>query len=201
MQNTKKVLYIISGANGSGKSTLAEVLLKEKHLEFLNADEIAKEISPDAIDSVPISAGKEYFRRLNTFFKNNKSFAVESTLSGNNIKRIIDKASLQNYKIILIYSFLQNCTTCIERVKKRVENGGHNVPEEDIIRRYYKSIIKFWDEYRFMVNEWTMFYNGYDYAPVIVSFGSNNNFDVINTEMQDKFNSILKLAKEEINDR
>lgn len=195
------LLYIIAGANGSGKSTLAEVLLKEKNLEFLNADEIAKEIAPDAINSVPISAGKIYFQRLDEYFRNNKSFAVESTLSGNNIFRIINKARKQNYKIILVYSFLQSCTICIERVKKRVENGGHNVPEEDIIRRYYKSVIKFWDEYRLIVDEWTMFYNGYEYAPVIVSFGEKDNFDIINKEMQHNFESILKLAKEEINDR
>jgi len=144
MQNKDKLLYIIAGANGSGKSTLAEVLLKEKELEFLNADEIAKEIAPNAINSVPVSAGKEYFKRLAEFFENNKSFAVESTLSGNNIVRIINQARKQNYKIILVYSFLQNCTNCIERVKFRVKNGGHNVPEEDIIRRYYKSIINFW---------------------------------------------------------
>ena len=180
MDNRQKFLYIISGANGSGKSTLAVVLLKEKNLEFLNADEIAKEISPNAINTVPISAGKEYFKRLKLFFDNNKSFAVESTLSGNNIVRIIEKAKELGYKVILVYSFLQNCTTCIERVKKRVENGGHNVPEEDIIRRYYKSVVKFWNEYRFLVDEWTLFFNGYDYAPVIVSFGSKDNFDIIN---------------------
>ncbi len=201
MQDNNKLLYIIAGANGSGKSTLAEVLLKEKNLEFLNADEIAKEICPDAIDSVPISAGKLYFKRLNKYFQNNKSFAVESTLSGNNIVRIIKKAKQQNYKIILIYSFLKNCAICIERVKKRVENGGHNVPDEDIIRRYYKSVVKFWDEYRFMVDEWTMFYNGYDYAPIIVSFGTKDDFSIINREMQNKFINILKSAKEEINDR
>lgn len=201
MQENQKLLYIIAGANGSGKSTLAEVLLKEKKLDFLNADEIAKEIAPDAINSVPISAGKIYFQRLEEFFKHSKSFAVESTLSGNNIIRIIQKARKQNYKIILVYSFLQNCTTCIERVKKRVENGGHNVPNEDIVRRYYKSIVKFWDEYRFIVDEWTMFYNGYDYAPVIISYGSQDDFNVINNEMQDSFNCIFKLSKEEINDR
>lgn len=197
----KKLLYIIAGANGSGKSTLAEVLLKEKNLEFLNADEIAKEISPNAINSVPITAGKEYFKRLKIFFDNNKSFAVESTLSGNNIVKIINTARVKNYKIILVYSFLQNCTTCIERVKKRVENGGHNVPEADIIRRYYKSIVKFWDKYRLLVDEWTMFYNGYDYAPIIASFGTNEDFTIINKEMQMNFDKIYKLAKEEINDR
>lgn len=201
MVENQKLLYIISGANGSGKSTLAEVLLKEKKLEFLNADEIAKEISPNAINSVPISAGKIYFKRLSEYLKNNKSFAVESTLSGNNIVRIINKAKNQNYKIILVYSFLQNCTTCIERVKNRVENGGHNVPEEDIIRRYYKSVIKFWNEYRYLADEWTMFYNGYDYAPVIVSFGVNDDISIINKNMQEKFYSILKLAEEKLNER
>ena len=70
--------------HGSGKSTLAEIILKEKQLEFLNADEIAREISPDAIDKVPITAGKEYIKRLNNYFNDNKSFAVESTLSGKN---------------------------------------------------------------------------------------------------------------------
>ena len=101
MDSRVKVLYIIAGANGSGKSTLAKVLLKEKQLEFLNADEIAREIAPGAIDSVPITAGKEYFKRLAVFFKEEKSFAVESTLSGNNILRIIKQARKQNYKIIL----------------------------------------------------------------------------------------------------
>lgn len=201
MKISEKILYIIAGANGSGKSTLAEVLLKAKNLEFLNADEIAKEICPEAINSVPISAGKLYFKKLNEYFYNNKSFAVESTLSGNNIVRIINKAKLQNYKVILVYSFLQSCAVCIERVKKRVENGGHNVPEEDVVRRYYKSIAKFWNEYRFMVDEWTMFYNGYDYAPIIVSFGIKNNYTVINIEMQSKFIGILNSKKEEKNDR
>ena len=69
MHYKNKVLYIIAGANGSGKSTLAEVLLKEKNLAFLNADEIAKEIAPNEINSVTISAGKEYFKRLAQFFK------------------------------------------------------------------------------------------------------------------------------------
>ncbi len=197
MQKPKKTLYIIAGANGSGKSTLATLLLKEKNLLFLNADEIAKEICPNSINSVPISAGKLYFKRLSEYFKNNKSFVVESTLSGNNIVRIINKAKQKDYNIILIYSFLQTCALCIERVKQRVKNGGHNVAEEDIIRRYYRSIVKFWDEYRFMVDEWTMLYNGYVYTPAVVSLGVKDNFSIINKEMQDKFYGILKLAKGE----
>lgn len=200
MKNNKNVLYIIAGANGSGKSTLANVLLKEKNLKFLNADEIAKEIAPGAINSVPISAGKVYFQRLNDFFKNNYSFAVESTLSGNNILRIIKQARKQNYKIILIYSFLKDCTVCIERVKKRVKNGGHNVPEEDIVRRYYKSVVKFWYNYKNIVDEWTLFYNGYDYAPVVVTFGAGDNFEIINEELYKNFVNKLNIAEEKINE-
>ena len=94
-----KRIILIAGANGSGKSTLAEIILKEKSLEFLNADEIAQEISPEAVDKVPITAGKEYIKRLNNYFDNNKSFAVESTLSGKNIISIINRAKKQNYKI------------------------------------------------------------------------------------------------------
>lgn len=199
MVNNEKILYIIAGANGSGKSTLAEVLLSEKKLEFLNADEIAKEISPNAINSVPISAGKLYFKRLKEFFNKDKSFAVESTLAGNNIIRIIKTAKQKGYKVILVYSFLQNCTTCIERVKKRVQNGGHNVPEEDIIRRYYKSITKFWDEYRLLADEWTLFYNGYEYAPIISSYGIKNEYVIMNKEIQENFKSKYDFAKVNIN--
>ena len=195
MKNNLKVLYIIAGANGSGKSTLAEILLKEKNLEFLNADDIAKEICPSAINTVPISAGKLYFVRLNSYFSKNISFAIESTLSGNNIIKIITKAKAQNYKIVLVYSFLINCTKCIERVQNRVRNGGHNVPEKDIIRRYYKSVDKFWNKYRCLVDEWTMFYNGYYYAPIIVSFGTKESITIINSEIQEKFYEILNIAR------
>ena len=201
MKNLQKVLYIIAGANGSGKSTLAEILLKEKSLEFLNADEIAKEISPNAINNVPITAGKEYFKRLNKFFDESKSFAVESTLSGNNIVRIVEKAKKLGYKIILVYSFLQNCSVCIERVEKRVKNGGHNVPREDIVRRYYKSVVKFWNTYRLIADKWSLFFNGYDYKPLIVAFGSKDKYDIIDKEMNTKFLDILKFAEEKINDR
>lgn len=198
MSNQSKSLYIIAGANGSGKSTLAKILLKEKQLEFLNADDIAKEIAPNAMNNVPISAGKVYFQRLNLYFKNNKSFAVETTLSGKNTLKIIEQAKKQNYTIILIYSFLNNCTSCINRVRKRVQNGGHNVPEQDITRRYYKSIYNFWNKYQFLVDEWTIFYNGYDYAPIIIANGNKNNIKISNSAMYNEFQDIIKLAKGEV---
>ena len=190
-----KELYIIAGANGSGKSTLAEIILQEKHLEFLNADEIAREISPNAIDKVPITAGKEYIKRLNKYFDNNKSFAVESTLSGKNIISIINGAKKQNYRIVLVYIFLNSCTVCIERVNKRVKNGGHSVKEEDIVRRYYRSVANFEDIYKDMVDEWMLFYNGLEYDPILVAYKDSENCDIIKEDLQDKFDNILDISR------
>ncbi len=190
-----KELYIIAGANGSGKSTLAEIILKEKQLEFLNADEIAREISPNAIDKVPITAGKEYIKRLNKYFEDNKSFAVESTLSGKNIISIINRAKKQKYKIVLVYIFLNSCTVCIARVNKRVKNGGHNVKAEDIVRRYYRSVANFEDVYKNMVDEWMLFYNGFEYDPILVAYKDSESCDIIKEDLQNKFNSILDMTR------
>ncbi len=198
MNLNEKILYIIAGANGSGKSTLASVLLQEKNLDFLNADEIAKTISPDAIDRVPITAGKEYFKKLQHFFNEEKSFAVETTLSGKNILKIISRAKKLNYKILLVYSFLDSCTVCINRVKSRVANGGHNVPEVDIIRRYYKSIVKFHEEYKNRADEWTLFFNGLEYCPQIVAYGKKENYDIIDIQLYKLFENIYTISKKEL---
>jgi predicted ABC-type ATPase len=139
MEKIKKTLYIIAGPNGSGKSTLAHQLLPVKMLEFLNADEIALEINPEAIDKVKITAGKEYFKRLKTFFDNEKSFIIETTLSGQTLEKTIQKARELSYEIILVYVFIDNPQICIERIKVRVKKGGHNIPDEDVIRRYKRS--------------------------------------------------------------
>lgn len=197
--NTHKILYIIAGANGSGKSTLAMELLPSKSLEFLNADEIAKEIAPDAINSVPITAGKAYYKRLRKYFKENKSFAVESTLSGKNIRKIINNARQNGYKIFLVFVYLDNCTSCIERVKNRVKNGGHNVPEEDIIRRYYKGIYHFEKLYKELVDFWILFYNGFSYTPVLVSTGIGDRIVVVDKERQQQFSHLVLLSANEVN--
>lgn len=154
-----KNLTIISGANGSGKTTLAKTLTAQYDLNFINADEIAKEIDPNNKTGGELAAGRVFFRRINKQIELGKSFAIESTLSGLYLKRLISQVKERGYNVELIYIFLQNPEVCIERIHERVLKGGHFVPREAVIRRYYRSKNNFWNIYRYLVNSWYLVYN------------------------------------------
>jgi predicted ABC-type ATPase len=191
MRKSEKYLYIIAGANGSGKSTLATEFLPEENLDFLNADEIAKELCPNNIESVKIQAGKIFLKKLTTFFNSEKSFAIETTLAGNNHLKTIKKAMALNYKIILIYSFVNTFEMCINRIKIRVLGGGHNVPEEDVIRRFYRSKNNFWNKYKNLVDEWNLVYNGSS-EYIIVAKQNTTEIEIYNEALYNEFIKDLK---------
>ena len=181
-----KTFFIIAGANGSGKTTLAKELLKEYSLDFLNADEIAKEINPDNIESVKVQAGKLLFKKLDSLICHNKSFAIETTLSGNFLVKVINKARDLNYNTALIYTFLKNPETCIDRIQVRVRAGGHYVPDQDVIRKYYRSKTNLWFKYKNIVDEWTVFYNGLD-KYIQVMKGEAQTVEILNEELYTLF--------------
>lgn len=191
MKNNSRYLYIIAGANGSGKSTLASELLPEEKLEFLNADDIAKGICPENIESVRISAGKEVYKRLDYFFKQGISFAIETTLAGNNHIKTIKKARELNYEVTLIYSFVDNPEMCIKRIKARVLNGGHHIPDEDVIRRFYRSKNNFWFKYKDIVDEWAIFYNG-EIQFIQVAKSDSKNIEILNEDLYNEFTKELE---------
>ena len=179
-------LYVIAGANGSGKSTLASELLPVKNLEFLNADNIAKEICPNNIESVKISAGKKVIEKLNRLLENQKSFAIETTLAGKNHIKTINKAKKLGYKIVIIYSYLDNPDFCENRIKIRVLNGGHNIPKEDIFRRFYRSKENFWKIYKNIADEWNIFYNGTS-EYILVAQSSDNKIEIYSENLYYEF--------------
>ena len=189
---TKKQLYIIAGPNGSGKSTLAHQLLPVKKLEFLNADEIALELNPKAIDKVKITAGKEYFRRLKILFDSEKSFIIETTLSGQTLEKTMQKAKKLNYEIILIYVFIDNPQICIERIKVRVKKGGHNIPDQDVIRRYKRSKENFYHLYKDMANEWAVYYNGKNNFVEVFKY-ENNRIEILQKTLYTEFKKDLNI--------
>ena len=135
-------LYIISGCNGAGKTTASFTVLPEmlNCREFVNADEIARGISPFNIESVAIQAGKIMLNRIDELLKQGIDFAIETTLTTKSYLNTIKRAKEAGYKVSLLYFWLNDVELAIERVKIRVAEGGHDIPEDVIRRRYFKGI-------------------------------------------------------------
>ena len=135
-------LYIISGCNGAGKTTASFTVLPEmlNCREFVNADEIARGISPFNPEKVAIQAGKIMLNRIDELLNNHVDFAIETTLTTKSYLNTIIRAKEFGYQITLLFFWLNDVELAIERVKTRVTEGGHDIPEEVIRRRYIKGI-------------------------------------------------------------
>lgn len=140
---TEKNLYIIAGCNGAGKTTASFTILPEiiNCKEFVNADEIAKGLSPFQPETVALEAGRIMLNRINELLKENESFAFETTLSTKSYKQKIERAKQDGYTTTLLFFWLKNAELAKERVKIRVSEGGHNI-EPEVIERRYKNGIK-----------------------------------------------------------
>jgi len=153
--------YIIAGPNGAGKTTFAENFLpvEAECLNFINADLIAKGIAPFNPERVALEAGKLFLKRMNTIVSNRESFAFETTLSGLNYIESIKKWKKIGYEVILYFLSLPNEEMAVKRVQLRVTQGGHNVPEDVIKRRYHRGWINFQNHYKEVVDAWVIFDN------------------------------------------
>src|SRR5690554_3018974 len=159
----EKNLYIIAGCNGAGKTTASYTILPEiiKCKEFINADEIAKGLSPFQPEKVSFEAGRIMLNRINELIEENKSFAFETTLSTKSYKNKVLKAKNQGYTITLLFFWLNNIELAKERVKTRVKEGGHNIPEKVIERRYLKGIKNLFHIYLDIVDGILVFDNSF----------------------------------------
>lgn len=137
-----KDLYIIAGCNGAGKTTASYTILPEmiECVEFLNADEIARGLSPFQPNKVAFAAGRIMLRRINFLISTNSNFAFETTLSTLSHKDKIISAKKKGYKISLIFFWLNSVELAKERVRTRVKEGGHHIPDDVIERRYKRGI-------------------------------------------------------------
>ncbi len=144
-----KTLYVIAGCNGAGKTTASFTILPDilDCKEFVNADEIAKGLSPFQPEKVSIEAGRIMLNRINELIEENQNLAFETTLSTRSYRNKILEAKKNGYRVTLLFFWLQNVELAKERVKIRVEEGGHNINPEIIERRYYKGIVNLFDIY------------------------------------------------------
>jgi len=136
-------IYIIAGCNGAGKTTASLNILPQilQCDEFVNADEIARGLSPFHPERVSLEAGRLMLERISSLMVRKATFALETTLSTRSYVSLIKKAHKAGYQVELIFFWLSSPEVAIERVAKRVAEGGHNIPE-DVIRRRYDAGIR-----------------------------------------------------------
>jgi predicted ABC-type ATPase len=153
-------LYIIAGPNGAGKTTAAMTVLPEALgvKEFVNADEIARGLSPLNPEGMAIEAGKIMLKRIRQLADDNQDFSIETTLASKTYLKFIRECQAKGYVVTLIFFYLNSLELARLRVDQRVSKGGHDIPEGDIERRYYRGIENL-PAYMKTVNSWFLYDN------------------------------------------
>lgn len=174
-----KQLYIIAGPNGAGKTVASYTILPEIFdcKEFVNADEIARGISPFNSDKIGIKAGRLLVHRTRELLKNNETFAVETTLATRSYVKLISRAKEQGYEVILLFMSLNSKELAVKRVATRVKEGGHNIKLEVIKRRFRNGLNNLVDIYIPIVDRWILVDNsGEEFA--IIAQGEKSNMTI-----------------------
>lgn len=168
-------MYIIAGPNGVGKTTLSYTILPEIFDcdEFVNADEIAKGISPLNPKKAWIRAGRLMLQRIKELLFQGESFAFETTLATKSYRGLIESAIRNDYEVILLFLTLDSVELASERVKARVNEGGHNIPFEVINRRFHNGLYNLFKIYLPIVDKWILVDNSTEKFEFIAE-GSNS---------------------------
>jgi predicted ABC-type ATPase len=156
-----KKIVIIAGPNGAGKTTFArEFLPREADCpDFINVDLIAAGLSPFDPDRAAIRAGRLVLEEISRRVQQGKSFAFETTLSGRNYARLIPRWRAAGYHVKLIFLNLPNADLAVARVAARVAQGGHDIPDAVIRRRFDGGLHNFHNVYRALVDSWVLYDN------------------------------------------
>lgn len=168
---SKKIL-IIAGPNGAGKTTFARSFLTEDAQipRFINADLIAAGLSPFAPAEAAVKAGRLMLDEIDEAVDHGQSFAFETTLAGIGYRRRIRSWRKSGYHLSLFFLSLPNVETAIARVATRVRQGGHDIPEHVIRRRFVAGLHNFNTVYKVEVNDWALYDNAGD-EPELLDWG------------------------------
>ena len=185
-----KNLYIIAGCNGAGKTTASYTMLPDilNCREFVNADEIARGLSPFQPEKVSIQAGRLMLSRIDDLLAKGEDFAVETTLATKIYVNLTKQAQQQGYQVTLLFFWLNSPDLAVQRVKNRVREGGHAIPEDVVRRRYEGGPQNFFKLYRSAVNSWIFLDNsGQSYQ--VIAEGNENDTAVTDEKIWNMLNS------------
>ena len=170
--DSKKQVYIISGCNGAGKTTASYTVLPDvlECKEFVNADEIARGLSPFNPESMAIEAGRLMLQRINELLRNQQNFSIETTLATRSYTRLVHRAQEQ-----------------------RVRNGGHDIPKEVVLRRYQAGIDNFFNIYMPCVDYWLLADNSETPRIIVAEGGRGMKMHIHHIE---RFNKIQSYVRE-----
>jgi len=154
-------LYIIAGPNGAGKTTFAKEFLPHyaKCPNFVNADLIASGLAPFSPANVSIKAGKLLLAEIDNFIDRKVDFAFESTLAGKTYVHLIKEARSKGYIVHIFFLWIPGMSLARQRIKQRVKQGGHHVPDVDVQRRLDRSLKNFFNLYMPLADAWDIFDN------------------------------------------
>lgn len=171
---TAKKIIIIAGPNGAGKTTFARSFLPaEAQLpRFINADLIAAGLAPFAPETAALKAGRLMLQEIEQCTLNGESFAFETTLSGLGYLRQIARWRAQGYRVSLYFLALPDVETAVARVAERVRQGGHDIPEPVIRRRFTAGHDNFHLRFKQAVDDWAI-YDNTGAEPALLEWGEN----------------------------
>ena len=170
----RKEILIIAGPNGAGKTTFAQAYLRVGTMgfAFINADEIAAGLDPLGNRRSDVQAARLMLAEIDRLVAERRDFAIETTLAGRGYLRRIQRWRRMGYRVTLLFLSLPSPEVAIERVQRRVKQGGHDIPEDVIRRRFDAGLDNFWNCYAGRVNGWAMLDNT-ERVPKVIETGGD----------------------------
>lgn len=186
-------VYVIAGPNGAGKTTFASKFLPDfvNCREFLNADLIAAGLAPFAPETQNVRAARMVLERIGELAKAKDDFSFESTLSGRTYVPLLEGMKADGYRVYLFFLWLPSADLAVARVANRVRQGGHNIPEPDIRRRFESGLKNLFDLYCPLADGWWL-YDASRLPPTTIAREEGGQLQIIQNDLFDQIQQSVK---------
>ena len=194
-KNATPNLYIIAGPNGAGKTTFARKFLPDyaNCFEFVNVDLIASGLSPFDPERAALKAGRIMLEQIHSLAGRGLDFGFETTLSGKTYVRLLQEMKKRGFLIHIFFLWINDVELGLERIKLRVRNGGHAIPEGTVRRRFGRSLANFLSVYRPLADSWTIFDNTGN-VPEMIAIEESGEIEILDPDL---FNILLRFREDQ----